>query len=67
MKGSAVQVPQERLRLSPAPAAELAAAAMEARADAGLEAQQGDFVVVAVPAGESDVALAAIERAIADA
>lgn len=66
MKGSAVQLPNERLRLSPSPTSELAAAAMQARADAGLDTQQGDLVIVAVPAGESDRAAEAIARTITE-
>lgn len=42
-------IPEGRLRLSRAPAAELAAAATRAQEAAGLDA--ADFIVVAVPPG----------------
>lgn len=43
-------VTKEKLALSKAPAAELASAALEASADAGLEPGAAAFVIVAVPA-----------------
>lgn len=55
------RVDAERLLLSPAPAAEVAAAALEAQQSAGIE--HADFVVVAVDRGSG----AETERRVADA
>lgn len=57
-------VPSERLRLSPAPTSELAAGAMHAQRRAGLEDAHADFVIVAVPAGESDTAATLVAQAL---
>lgn len=54
-------VASERLRLSRAPAAEIAAAALQAQRDAGLE--RADFVVLAVEPGKLDAAKAAVDGA----
>lgn len=57
-------VPDSRLRLSPAPTDELAAAAMAARADAGAkDGEAVDFIVVAVEAGHGEPIRAAVEAA----
>lgn len=55
-------VTEGELRLSRAPSAELAAAALRAQQDAGLEA--ADFIVVAVRGGEGPAAQQAIDAAL---
>lgn len=47
-----------RLKMSRAPVAELAAAAIRALEDAGLDAQDADLIVVAVESGRADVVVA---------
>lgn len=61
---AAAYVSEARLRLSKAPAAELAAAALQAQAEAGIDPSAGngkgaDFIVIAVPAGTAPATLAA--------
>lgn len=53
MQHGTATVPVERLRLSRAPTADLAAAAIEAQKTAGLD--QADFVVLAVEPGTVDL------------
>lgn len=62
MDHATTTVPVEKLKLSKAPAAEIAAAAMAAQRDAGLD--QADFVIVAVPAGSSDEAHDVVDAAL---
>lgn len=52
---AAVYVTEERLTVSPAPSAEIAAAAMDAQARAGLD--RADFVILAVPPGAATASL----------
>lgn len=55
---AAVYVPEERLRISAAASAEVAAAAMDAATRAGLaDGGRADFIVMAVPAGEASADL----------
>lgn len=61
---AAVYVLEGRLRLSRAPAAELAAAALAARKTAGLTTGC-DFIVVAVPSGTSPARTSAVAEAAA--
>lgn len=53
---------EETLRLSRSPAAELAAAALQAQSDAKLPA--ADFIVVAVPAGTAGETKELVDRAL---
>lgn len=55
MKAGLKIIPEGRLRLSRAPAAELGAAALLAQKEAGLDG--ADFVIVAVAPGSGDDAL----------
>lgn len=48
------------MKISPAPVAELAAAALKGKADAEMQGDV-DYLVIAVPAGRADDALAALE------
>lgn len=58
-------VPRTRLALSRDPSGELAAAAIQAMQDDAIPGGQADFIIVAVPAGAADDAMA--ERIIAAA
>lgn len=57
-----VGVTSEKLRLSRAPHAELAAAATQAQEDAGLE--EADFIIVAIDPDSSEGAVDAIAAAL---
>lgn len=60
MSAASSAVTEERLRLSRSPAAEVAAAALDAKAKAGLEAP--DFIVVACTAGTAGEVQELIDR-----
>lgn len=60
---AARHVAEATLRLSKAPTAELAAAALEAQEAAGLE--RADFIVVAVPPGTAPATVDAVAAAAA--
>jgi hypothetical protein len=62
MTAAARLVARSRLRLSRAPVAELAAAAIRAQEATGLEPADVEFIVVAVPAGAGADARVALER-----
>lgn len=62
MRSATAPVARERLLVSPAPAAEIAAAAYHAQQLAGLE--QADFVVIAVEPGQLNEADDAINAAL---
>lgn len=59
--------PAGRLRVSRAPVAEIAAAAQHAQEAASLEGAGADFIVLAVPSGAGDDALATLLENTADA
>lgn len=59
MTAAARFVSASTLALSRAPAAELAGAALDAQAAAGIAEQGAEFIIVAIPAGSDNIAAAA--------
>lgn len=55
------------LRVSRAPVAELGAAAVRARQDAGLMGEPAEYLVVCVPPGKAMIARAAVAKAALEA
>lgn len=64
MRASLAVVPLEQMQLSRAPHAEIAAAALGARAELG--DNDADFIIVAVPPGSAGDAVDAINVALAE-
>lgn len=58
MRAAVRLLTRTRLRLAQDPSALLAAGALQATEAAGLELGEADFLIVAVPAGQADDALA---------
>lgn len=64
MNAAAKAVAAERLELSRSPAAEVAAAALDAKTEAELDGAGADFIVAAVPRGQAVAALDAVRAAL---